>query len=88
MNKLTIITIVSALVGMTKASCWSESQGYKCCSGCDVVYEDESGKWGVENDDWCGIDDAVCNPSEDACWSLPGIYFYFLISTKYIYNLI
>ncbi|KAL6607523.1 hypothetical protein LY90DRAFT_460043 [Neocallimastix californiae] len=74
MNKLTIITIVSALVGLSKAECWSESQGYKCCTGCEVFYEDDSGQWGVENDEWCGIDDAVCNPSpsnDAACWSLP-----------------
>jgi len=44
MNKLTIITIVSALVGLSKAECWSESQGYKCCTGCEVFYEDDSGK--------------------------------------------
>jgi len=71
MNKLTIITIISALVGMTKADCWSTAIGYKCCTGCEVVYEDADGKWGVEGDAWCGISDDVCNKSEDSCWSLP-----------------
>ncbi|ORX80543.1 hypothetical protein BCR32DRAFT_220853 [Anaeromyces robustus] len=71
MNKFTIIAIVSALVGMTKAECWSEKEGYPCCTGCDVVYEDASGKWGVEGDNWCGIEDSVCNPQEDTCWSEP-----------------
>jgi len=31
------------------------AQGYKCCSsGCEVVYTDDDGTWGVENDEWCG----------------------------------
>jgi len=29
--------------------------GYECCSDCNVVITDEIGRWGVENDDWCGI---------------------------------
>ncbi|ORY69336.1 putative cellulase [Neocallimastix californiae] len=30
-------------------------QGYKCCkAGCSVVYSDEDGDWGVENNEWCG----------------------------------
>jgi len=30
-------------------------QGYKCCNGCNVVLTDKTGKWGVENNQWCGI---------------------------------
>ncbi|ORX80717.1 cellulase Cel48A precursor [Anaeromyces robustus] len=32
------------------------SQGYKCCRNkCNpVVYQDEAGDWGVENNQWCG----------------------------------
>jgi Cellulose or protein binding domain./CotH protein. len=45
--------------------------GYDCCQSCDVVYEDASGKWGVENNKWCGIDKTKCNESNAACWSLP-----------------
>jgi len=75
MNKLTIITIISALVGMTKADCWATKLNYKCCTGCEVVYEDGDGQWGVEKNEWCGIDEDVCNPApakeDDACWSLP-----------------
>jgi len=71
MNKLTIITIVSALVTMAKADCFSTSMGYPCCEGCEDIYEDEDGKWGVENNEWCGIDDAKCNPQDTSCWSLP-----------------
>jgi len=39
----------------TKSSCWSEKQGYKCCKGCEILYEDEDGPWGVEDNEWCGI---------------------------------
>ncbi|OUM63437.1 carbohydrate-binding module family 13 [Piromyces sp. E2] len=31
------------------------NQGYKCCYRyCQIVYEDESGTWGYENNEWCG----------------------------------
>ena len=41
--------------------CWSEALGYSCCkSKCKVRVTDESGKWGVEDGQWCGIDDTVC----------------------------
>jgi len=72
MKKYTIITIVSSIVGMAQAACWASSKGYKCCQKCEVAYEDSDGKWGVENNDWCGIDDSVCNPNQSTCWSLPG----------------
>ncbi|ORX85887.1 hypothetical protein BCR32DRAFT_196954, partial [Anaeromyces robustus] len=30
-------------------------QGYPCCSAnCVVVYTDNDGDWGVENNQWCG----------------------------------
>lgn len=33
------------------------NQGYNCCSNnnCNVVYQDGTGNWGVENNNWCGI---------------------------------
>jgi len=70
MKKSTIITVVSALVGMAQAACWSSVMGYDCCQSCDVAYEDATGKWGVENNNWCGIDTEKCNGV--SCWSLPG----------------
>jgi len=46
------------------ADCWSERLGYKCCtSNTQVYYEDADGQWGVENNNWCGID------KPDECWS-------------------
>lgn len=29
--------------------------GYPCCEGCEILYTDDDGDWGVENEDWCGI---------------------------------
>jgi len=46
-----------------KETCWSEADGYPCCKGCDVVFTDESGSWGVEKNEWCGIP-ATCTPSK------------------------
>jgi len=32
-----------------------EKLGYSCCkSGCKVIFEDDDGNWGIENDEWCG----------------------------------
>ncbi|OUM64759.1 Non-catalytic module family DOC2 [Piromyces sp. E2] len=37
-------------------SCWATALGYPCCkTTTEVVYTDESGDWGVENNNWCGI---------------------------------
>ncbi|ORX86578.1 coth-domain-containing protein [Anaeromyces robustus] len=47
--------------------CWSEALGYKCCSkGCDAVVLaiDNSGNWGAENGEWCGIQ---CDFEKDEC---------------------
>ncbi|ORX79374.1 hypothetical protein BCR32DRAFT_234193 [Anaeromyces robustus] len=35
--------------------CWAEKLGYSCCQGCHVIYVDNDGEWGVENNAWCGI---------------------------------
>jgi len=38
--------------------CWAEALGYPCCTLATtaVIYVDESGPWGVEEDQWCGIE--------------------------------
>eukprot|EP00833_Pecoramyces_ruminatium_P007034 jgi/Orpsp1_1/1181066/evm.model.c7180000075698.1 len=61
------LTAVAALAAKVSAGCFSESMGYPCCKGNEVVYTDNDGKWGVENGDWCGIADA---PAPTTCWSL------------------
>jgi len=48
-------------------SCAAAALGYPCCSdNAQVVYQDETGDWGVENSEWCGI-----TPESEAkdCWS-------------------
>jgi len=43
---------------------------YRCCTQTtEVVYTDESGDWGVENGDWCGIEKVQPQPA--ACWAAP-----------------
>jgi len=39
------------------------------------MIQKKKGSWGVENNEWCGINDS-CKGSTAAseCWSLPGIY--------------
>jgi len=45
-------------------TCWSEPLGYPCCKkeNPHVYYRDDSGVWGVENHNWCGI-------TVKGCWS-------------------
>jgi len=41
----------------SNAKCTSKilQQGFKCCSdNCNVIYVDNDGYWGVENNQWCG----------------------------------
>jgi len=50
-----------------KATCWSTALGYPCCKSISAVYfEDESGSWGVENGEWCGI---IKSAETEKCWS-------------------
>jgi len=37
--------------------CFAKSDGYDCCFDNEVVYEDETGKWGINEDgEWCGVE--------------------------------
>eukprot|EP00833_Pecoramyces_ruminatium_P000876 jgi/Orpsp1_1/1174908/evm.model.c7180000051916.1 len=33
---------------------------YDCCTGCDVTYTDDEGKWSIEKGNWCFIDEDKC----------------------------
>jgi len=69
--KKIISVAMMAFIGKALASCTHASKdGFKCCKGCAVVYTDESGKWGVENEDWCGIDTSCDSKNAVKCWSL------------------
>jgi polyhydroxybutyrate depolymerase len=44
------------------ADCFATKLGYPCCTTTtEVVFTDNDGKWGVENNNWCGM--------ADECWS-------------------
>jgi len=65
-----IFTIVMlSFIEKALSSCTHASKdGYPCCKDCTVYFEDESGKWGVENENWCGIDTSCSNNNSD-CWA-------------------
>ncbi|ORX41785.1 putative cellulase [Piromyces finnis] len=56
----TTTTKSSSSTQTSSSYCFSEKLGYKCCKACDTIYTDESGDWGFENNDWCGIPSS-CN---------------------------
>jgi len=65
MNCKSLLSIISLIGVASAASCWSKALGYECCkNSCNVVYTDEDGDWGVENNEWCGIPE-TCS----SCWS-------------------
>ncbi|OUM66237.1 Non-catalytic module family DOC2 [Piromyces sp. E2] len=53
-------------VSKNEDNCWSDILGYSCCqTTCNTVYTDKDGNWGVENNQWCGIIDSVCEVSNN-----------------------
>lgn len=43
--------------------CFALSDGYECCFDNEVIYEDETGKWGLdENGEWCGVEQPRWTP--------------------------
>ena len=63
-----VLSAIAALAAEVSAACFSERLGYPCCKGNNVVYTDNDGKWGVENNNWCGIG-SNSGGSSAACWS-------------------
>jgi len=69
MNYKLLLSVV-ALLGATNAqNCWSKALGYDCCKTCETYYTDESGEWGVENNEWCGIPSSCKSNASNDCWS-------------------
>jgi len=66
---LILIYIPTSLPQSTK-NCFSLTlnPSYPCCKGNNVVYTDEDGDWGVEDNKWCGIGGGH---SDDSCFSVP-----------------
>lgn len=54
----------------TVKDCAFTALGYPCCSpnNTNVIYQDETGNWGVENNDWCGISITTVKTAAN-CWS-------------------
>jgi len=36
-------------------NCFSTQMGYPCCPQNSVVYTDNTGSWGIQNGNWCGV---------------------------------
>ena len=76
MNNLTLFLLGLVLIYIPTSlpqnnkQCFSLTlnPSYPCCKGDNVVFTDEDGDWGVENNKWCGIGDGH---SEDSCFSVP-----------------
>ncbi|ORX83291.1 alpha/beta-hydrolase [Anaeromyces robustus] len=64
MKKFSVLTIITTvLASRVSADCFSVKLGYPCCQYTDeVVYVDDDGDWGVENNDWCGIGEDLDKP--------------------------
>jgi len=60
MKSYQALGLTAFLVANVLAKC---QEGYSCCKSCTVVYTDADGNWGVENDQWCGIDEEKCSGS-------------------------
>jgi len=66
-----VSVVMMSFIGKALSSCTHASKdGYSCCKRCTIVLDDESGKWGVENGDWCGIDTSCDAGNSGECWSL------------------
>jgi len=68
--KISFLLLVSLAVASkvsADSSCWADALGYNCCIYTkEVIYTDESGDWGVENNEWCGI---IETKEKTNCWA-------------------
>jgi len=75
MNNLTLFLLGLVLINVPScfSECFSEllTPAYPCCKGSRVVYTDDNGDWGVENNKWCGIGEGPFEPLDDSCFSVP-----------------
>ncbi|ORX83240.1 hypothetical protein BCR32DRAFT_326481 [Anaeromyces robustus] len=66
--KFTIaLTTLTVLTAKVSAACFSENLGYKCCKGNTIYYTDNNGAWGIENGEWCGIENGN---KDNLCFSV------------------
>jgi len=69
---LVFINIPACLSQNNDKQCFSQKlkPSYPCCKGDKVVYTDEDGDWGVENNKWCGIGNGSSEESDESCFSV------------------
>ena len=73
---LVLIYIPACLSQNNNKQCFSLSLDppYPCCTGDKVILTDDDGDWGVENNQWCGIDKkedpGFFDKKEDSCFSI------------------
>jgi len=69
---LVLIYIPICLSQNSDKQCFSQAlkPSYPCCKGNKIVYTDEDGDWGVENNKWCGIGNGSSTISDDSCFSV------------------
>ncbi|OUM70478.1 Non-catalytic module family DOC2, partial [Piromyces sp. E2] len=62
MKNITLLSLVaSVFTGKALADCFATRLGYPCCVNTNKVeYVDSDGEWGVENNNWCGIEKKSC----------------------------
>jgi len=77
MNYLSIFALGLVLINIPACfsqndECFSQSlkPSYPCCKGDKIVYTDNDGDWGVENNEWCGIGNGPSNASDESCFSV------------------
>jgi len=64
-KKITTTTTTTSKTEPTSSdNCFSISLGFPCCKGNTVVYSDNDGDWGVENNEWCGISNNLPDVNE------------------------
>jgi len=79
MNNLTLFFLGLVLIFIP--ACFSQNEdkqcfsqllkpSYPCCKGTKVVYTDDDGDWGVENNKWCGIGNGSSKKIDDSCFSV------------------
>jgi poly(3-hydroxybutyrate) depolymerase len=70
MKFIVALTTIAAITAKISAECAFEKIGYKCCeSTTEVVFEDGSGTWGVENNEWCGITNKALKKRQWGGWN-------------------
>jgi len=50
--------VLAATIAKVSGACFSTNLGYPCCTSTKTVaYVDDDGLWGIENNNWCGIEE-------------------------------